>query len=118
MGRHKIGGTDQISEGEGICVEVDGIEVAVFNLEGEFHAIQNRCIHKNAPLCKAGRQKKNAPECEVPTRGRVNVESSTVNCPWHWWEWDLKTGSNPVNDMQMRTFLVEIDENDNLWITI
>lgn len=118
MGEHRVCNAADVPEGEGYCAEVDGIEIALFNFGGAIHAIQNRCVHKNAPLCEAGRSKKNAEACDVDTRGRVNAGRKTVNCPWHWWEWDVETGANPVNDMRLRTFPVEVDEDDDVVVIL
>lgn len=114
MSEYNVGTTDDIPETGGLCAEIDGIEIAVFDIEGELYAVQNRCPHKQAPLCEAGSTKKNAEQCDVETRGKVDSEWKTINCPRHWWEWDLQTGENAVNDMRVRTFPVEVDNDQNI----
>jgi nitrite reductase/ring-hydroxylating ferredoxin subunit len=65
---------DEILPGRAKLVEVDGNEIALFNVAGRFHAIDNSCTHVGGPLCE----------------GEINgVE---VTCPWHGAVFDLSTG--------------------------
>ncbi|MFC6873379.1 Rieske (2Fe-2S) protein [Halobellus marinus] len=97
---------------DGIAVDVNGIEIAIFEADGDLYAISNRCSHQNAPLCKAGERKINADHTWTESRGGVNEEKCTVSCPWHLWEWDLETGKNEVSGERIATFDVAVrDEN-------
>ncbi len=53
---------------------VEGKEVGLFNVDGEFYAIDNVCPHRGAPL----------------SDGRM--EGSHVVCPWHGWAFDVRGG--------------------------
>lgn len=66
---------DEIAPGSGRQVKVGERLVGVFNLGGEYHAVDNICLHRGGPLC------------EGPIRGTV------VTCPWHGWQYELKTGT-------------------------
>jgi nitrite reductase (NADH) small subunit len=59
---------------EGRSVNVDGLELAVFNLGSRFAAIENKCPHQGGPLCDG------------------IVSGTTVVCPLHGWRIDLNTG--------------------------
>ena len=65
----KAAQTEEIPKGRGIAINVDGIEIAVFNADGEFYAISNRCSHQHASMCKAGEEKINADHTWTKTRG-------------------------------------------------
>jgi len=108
----KVAETDEIEQGGGIAVDVNGIEVAVFNVNGEFYAISNVCAHQCAPLDKAGEQKINADDTWTDTRGGVNEDACTVSCPWHLWEWDLETGEHEASGKRIGTFDVEVADGD------
>ena len=43
----------EIPPGAREIVAVDGLQIGVFNLAGDFHAILNRCPHQAGPLCEA-----------------------------------------------------------------
>ncbi|QLG29920.1 Rieske 2Fe-2S domain-containing protein (plasmid) [Halorarum halophilum] len=108
----KVASFTDIPRGSGIGVNVNGIEIAVFNADGELLAISNRCPHQNAPLYKAGDEKINAEHTWTDTRGGVNEEEATVSCPWHLWEMDLETGKHEVSGKCIGTFDVEISDGD------
>ena len=97
MTAHVIGSPSQFPEGQGVGVDVDGLPIAVFRIDGKLDAVQNRCPHKGGPLY----------------RGDVDVESCAVHCPWHRWKWDLKTGRFAVDPRQrLRTFDVREEGSD------
>lgn len=110
----KVAEIGDIPVGRAIGVEIDGIEVAVFNTDGEYFAMANRCAHQHAPLCKAGEEKINAEHTWTKTRGTVDTDTNTVTCPWHLWEWDLETGTHEVTGKRIGTFDVVVDGDDIL----
>lgn len=113
MTEHTIGDISEFPEGEGRAVDVDGIEVAVFNLgDGELRAILNRCAHKQLPMHEAGS------EVLGRTLGSVDPEECTIQCPWHHLQWDLETGHNPVLDATLSVFDTEITDDGDVVITI
>ncbi len=70
-----------IPPGQGRQVTVEERWVGLFNLDGQYHAVDNLCLHHGGPLS------------EGPIKGCI------VTCPWHNWQYDLTTGSlvqNPV----------------------
>lgn len=103
---------DKLRPGEGLGVELNGIEMALFNVEGDYYAIANRCAHQRAPLCKTGHQKLNGDKCYSPTLGLIDDETPSVHCPWHLWEWNLHSGENPVTGMRISTFDVRVRDGD------
>ena len=110
----KVAEVGDIPAGRGIGVDVDGIEIAIFNADGDYYAISNRCSHQRAPMCKAGEEKINAEHTWTKTRGSVNVEECTVSCPWHLWVWDLETGVNEASGQRIATFDVDVEGEDIL----
>ena len=47
-----IGPADAIPPGSHRVVEVNGRQIGVFNIDGEFYALPNACFHQNGPLCR------------------------------------------------------------------
>ena len=60
-------------------VDVNGKTLAVANIAGAFHAIDNTCLHRGGPL------------------GQGALEGKTVTCPWHGWQFDVTTGKAGMN---------------------
>jgi nitrite reductase (NADH) small subunit len=66
---------NQVPKDRGLSVRVGEREFAVFNLDGEFYALDGRCPHRSGPL------------------GEGITENGHVYCPLHGWEFDVKTGA-------------------------
>lgn len=72
----KVGTVDEIPPGQGKQVTVNGRAIAVFNVAGTFHALDNTCPHRGAPLAEG------------------EVEEQEVICPWHGARFSLTTGAH------------------------
>lgn len=71
----KIGKKSQIPPGKAVCVDLpDGRVVALFNIDGEYFALNNLCPHQGAPLAEG------------------KICGSQVTCPWHNWIFDIRSG--------------------------
>lgn len=88
--RHVVCRADEIAPGAARRIEIEGREIAIFNVNGEFAAIGDRCPHEGASLCKG--QVIGLAQSDEPGRYRMVREGEFVRCPWHGWEFDLKTG--------------------------
>ena len=115
MVEHIVGRVGDIPDGGSLIVEVEGRSIGVFNVNGEFFAVRNRCSHQGAPLCTGD---------VLPTlraeglpNGRIreyfDEENPVVACPWHGWEYDLRTGTllgDPTRRVAVYETRVEQDE--------
>ncbi|MBI3811530.1 MAG: nitrite reductase small subunit NirD [Nitrospirae bacterium] len=81
-----------LAPGDGCVVEVNGNEVALFNINGTYYAIDNMCAHQGGPL------------------GEGLVEGENVICPWHSWRYNVKTGICAANpSVQVKTYSVKVE---------
>src|SRR5260370_38639049 len=46
----KVAQASEIEPNHGKLVEVQGKKIALFNVDGKFHAIDNTCTHRGGPL--------------------------------------------------------------------
>jgi nitrite reductase/ring-hydroxylating ferredoxin subunit len=74
MGFVRAGKIGEVPPGTIREFQVAGKAVAVANVGGQFHALNNTCMHRGGPLA------------DGPLEGNV------VTCPWHGWEYDVTTG--------------------------
>ena len=81
---------DEIGPGERKIVEIGGRSIGVFNIDGAYYALRNRCPHQGGPLC-AGFQL-GALSSSGPGEYDYNGAGKIIRCPWHGWEFDIKTG--------------------------
>ncbi|MBN8925432.1 MAG: Rieske (2Fe-2S) protein [Rhodospirillales bacterium] len=92
MARHVVATVDEIPPGQSKIVTVAGREIGVFNVADSFYALINRCPHEGAALCKGavvGRF-----ESDRPGEYRLTRRGEMLRCPWHGWEFDIKTGES------------------------
>ncbi len=69
---------DAIAEGEHVVVDVDGAEVAVFKLDGQFYAIEDVCTHDGAEIASGELQ---GDEIICPRHGaRFCIKTGEVKC--------------------------------------
>lgn len=91
---------DEIEDGERLLVHVGNREVAVFRIDGEWHALANVCPHQGAPLCKGGITG-TLSAVRDEERGDFELvyerKNKVIACPWHAWEFDITTGEHLSN---------------------
>ena len=64
---------------------------AVFNLGGEFFALNNRCPHRGGSLCQ-GKQT-GLVESDGPGNYRYSRPGEIIRCPWHGSEFSVTDGA-------------------------
>jgi len=98
---HRVAATSEIREGEGLRVTLGEWEIAVFNIEGEFYAIDDVCTHAYASLSEGF------------------VEGAIIECPLHSGRFEIKTGravAAPCT-IDLRTYVVR-REDDSIFVGI
>ena len=76
-------------------IQVEGTAVALANVAGQFHAINNTCLHRGGPL------------------GQGLLQGSVVTCPWHGWTFDVTSGMVTHNHAaRVACYVVELRGED------
>lgn len=96
MARHVVARVDEIREGGRKIVELEGRSIGVFNVDGRFYAIRNRCPHQGGPLCLGALGA--FLHSTGPGHYAYDPGRPTVRCPWHLWEFDIATGGAVFDD--------------------
>ena len=74
--------------------------VALFNVDGEFYALDGICPHQGGPL------------------GKGLLDGCVVTCPWHGWQFDVRTGQHQISaSLQHPTLPVRVD-GDDVWVDL
>jgi len=84
----------ELPDGERRIVEHAGEEIGVFHWQGAFYAYQNLCVHQGGPACEGIIMHK-VEDVLGPDRtwhGQRFGDEVHFVCPWHGYEYDLKTG--------------------------
>ncbi|HUA77707.1 MAG TPA: Rieske (2Fe-2S) protein, partial [Acetobacteraceae bacterium] len=92
MTRHVVAAVAEIPPGGRKLVEVGGRSIGVFNVGGAFYALLNRCPHQGGSLCLGERV--GLVLSEEPGIYRYTRPGEMLRCPWHGWEFDIRTGQS------------------------
>lgn len=86
-----------MAEGTSRAVNAGVYDVAVFNVRGEFYALENLCPHQGGPIADGW------------------LEEAVIACPWHGWCFDVRTGKMTLGDYaRVPRFAVQRDGADLL----
>lgn len=93
----KVGSLSDLPENSVREVTVGEDVYAICNIEGSIHALSGYCLHQGGPL------------------GQGNIVDGRVVCPWHAWEFDVRTGENVDDPFQcVAKFEVKVEGSDIL----
>jgi len=102
MARHVIQPVSAVPPGQRLVTEVEGRKIVIFNLDGEFFGLFNRCPHQGGDLCE-GRTTGLVEAGEKPGDYRFTRQGEILRCPWHGWEFDIRTGKSCSEPARIRT---------------
>ena len=89
---------DEIPAGTVREFQVNGSTLAISNVDGNFYAIHNTCLHRGGPL------------------GEGDLKGRGVTCPWHGWQYDVTTGKSATNPaVAVACFPVEV-RGEDIWV--
>ena len=91
----KVASVADVPVGTGKEIAISGRIVALFNVEGQFHAIDGICAHQGGPLANG------------------KLVGSVVTCPWHGWQYDVTDGHHCLTPrIWQSAFEVKVDAAD------
>ncbi len=92
--RVTIANVEDVPPGRGVAVNVEGLRIAVFNVDGTYYAIDDTCTHADASLAEG------------------SVDGTTVECALHGARFDLRTGEavGPPADRPVTAYQVHVED--------
>lgn len=101
---------DELQPGQAKLVDVDDVMVAVFNIDGEYHAIEDTCSHDGAPMFGCGLEAEDV------------LDGDQIICPRHGARFCARTGEaltppayEPVATFAVRVIDDRIQVCDQRW---
>lgn len=110
MARHVVAAAADVPPGQRIRVEVEGQAIAIFNVDGEFFGLLDRCPHMGGRLSDGVQ----IGLVEAPRPGCYSYDrvGEIVRCPWHGWEFDIRTGKSRFDPNRWKTRVIDVDVED------
>jgi 3-phenylpropionate/trans-cinnamate dioxygenase ferredoxin subunit len=114
MTKHVVATVGEISPGQRKLVTVRGRQIAIFNVHGEFFGLFNRCPHQGGPLYDGVLT--GLVESSEPGNYRYVRKGEILRCPWHGWEFDIRTGRSFCDPGKtgVRNYSVEVAAGQRL----
>ncbi len=110
MSWHVIGPASDIPPGGRKLVTVRGRPIAVFNIDGEYFGLLNRCPHQGGPMCEG--LLTGLVESATPGQYSYSRKGEIIRCPWHGWEFDVRTGQSYCEPDKIRTRAYPVEVED------
>jgi nitrite reductase (NADH) small subunit len=96
----RIGLVSDFPEGTAREVVAAGRVLAVYCVQGHIYVLDGICPHQGGPL------------------GRGKLEGYVVTCPWHGWQYDVRTGQHQsIRSLIHRSFAVRV-EGEDVWVNV
>jgi nitrite reductase/ring-hydroxylating ferredoxin subunit len=91
----KVASISDLAPGSAKTVEVNGTAIALYNVSGTIYATDNACLHQGGPL------------------GEGILEGEIIACPWHMWEYSVRTGEKVgAISLKVATYPVKVEGPD------
>jgi 3-phenylpropionate/trans-cinnamate dioxygenase ferredoxin subunit len=101
LSKHVVAKVSDLPPGTRRLVTVRGRPIVIFNVNGKMLGMLNRCPHQGGSLCHGivtGLvEGKRAGDFHLSRAGEI------VRCPWHGWEFDIRTGQSYCDPETIRT---------------
>lgn len=114
MTKHVVAALSDFPSGTRKLVHVSGRAIVVFNVRGEFFALNNRCPHRGGDLSRG--LQTGLVESKAPGQYKYSRRGEMIKCPWHGWEFDVRTGQSwcDPSRVRVRQYLVSVEPGEGL----
>ena len=101
MSKHVVFPLKDLPPGNRKVVNLGGRPIVIFNINGEFFALLDRCPHQGGQLSCG--QLTGLVEASEPGKYCYSRPGEILRCPWHGWEFDVRTGKSWCDPSRIRT---------------
>jgi nitrite reductase (NADH) small subunit len=93
----RVASVSDCPAGKSLELVAEGRIIALYNVEGTLYALDGICPHQGGPL------------------GKGCLTGAVVTCPWHGWQFDVRTGQSQVSKSVVQPRIeVRVEGNDVL----
>jgi 3-phenylpropionate/trans-cinnamate dioxygenase ferredoxin subunit len=100
MPRHVVARAAETPPGARKLVQVGSRSIVIFNIAGELFALSDKCPHKGGSLSRG--KLTGLVESSAPGAYRYSRPGEIIRCPWHNWEFDVRTGRSWCDPERLR----------------
>lgn len=117
--KYVVASADEIAPGQRKILDIGGQSIGVFNIDGQYFALRNRCPHQGGALCEG--KLWGSLVASKPGDFAYDATKEILTCPWHGWEFHVRTGRSwcepkrlrvRTYDVSVETYPVEVQEEN------
>ena len=105
-----VGRVDDVRREGCRVVQVNGRPVGVISVGEEFFGLSDRCPHMGASMCTGTLGGTFVPA--APQELVYGMDQGVLRCPWHGWEFDLRTGRSLLEPDRVGLKTYRVTERD------
>lgn len=111
MAKYQAAEVGEIDKGSCKIIKIEGRSIGIYYDGEEYHAIRNVCPHEQAELCKGKFTGTTLPS--KPHEYILGMDGEILVCPWHGWEFHVKTGKSLVEPDRYRVKKYDVSVENN-----
>jgi nitrite reductase/ring-hydroxylating ferredoxin subunit len=116
-----VGKASEFGEKDRKIIAQGDLEIGVFHVQGEFYAYENNCVHQGGPVCQGKimhRVMELLGEDKTSQGLKFSEEDVHIVCPWHGYEYNIKTGRHPGDrNVRLKPYKVKV-EGDEVYVVV
>jgi nitrite reductase/ring-hydroxylating ferredoxin subunit len=114
MSKHVVASVAEMPPGSRKLVTVKGRPIAIFNVAGSFYGLFNRCPHQGGSL--ADGMLTGLLQSNMPGEYCYSRQGEILRCPWHGWEFDIRTGQSYCDPekIRVRNYNIEVQHGQRV----
>ena len=104
-----VGAIDDFADRRVCILDIGQRQIGVIRWSEDFYAISNFCAHQGGPLCRGVLSARLS--AGEPGELELDATIPLLACPWHGWEFDVRTGRAIFDPkVRARTFPVRVED--------
>ena len=85
-----VANVEDFEDDSRVLIDIKGREIGLFQTEDGYFAVGNYCVHQGGPMCEG--KVSGAVTASEDFELKYTKKGEVVSCPWHGWEFDVRTG--------------------------
>ena len=119
--RWDVGASDELADRGRLVVDLDGLTVGVFRLDGGLYAWESSCPHLDGDVCQGlivPAVLEVLDDKRAIKGSRFDETDMRICCPWHGMEFSIKTGKHPANSKLALRKIAVAESGGRIWVEI
>ena len=113
--KYVVAAVEEIPPGGRKILDIGGRSIGIFNIDGEYFALRNRCPHQGGALCEGTLW--GALRATKPGDFQYSPTKEILTCPWHGWEFHVRTGQSWCEPRRLRVRRYDVSVENGAVLT-